>query len=131
MRMPARLPAALALWCLLGWCLPSCQSSGPWIDHETPQDYRFVFQDGSWLKGPAELHGRLYIDTGEAFWIHLTAPSGEMASVSAHRWTDLLNLKRDRLAENSSNSFVIRRVVRFELFSPLRGLKVRNLGESN
>ncbi|KAA3604300.1 MAG: hypothetical protein DWQ01_22745 [Planctomycetota bacterium] len=130
--MPARR-RTLVLWLLLGLSLallPGCASKDAWVDNEVGRDYRFTFADGSWLKKPATLQGKLTLDTGEEYWVQLTAMPGEMAATAAKRWASLLNKKRARMAESSSNSIVIHRVQRLVLLSPMAGLKTRDLGPS-
>ncbi|MBC8328084.1 MAG: hypothetical protein H8E31_04980 [Planctomycetes bacterium] len=122
----------LLLLVALAAILPSaCQSAqGIYADHDSPHDYRLVFRSGTYVKQHAAFSGILTLDSGREVWVSLDAQNGELASSAANRWAEALNARRSGLAEASSNTLVLRRILRIELRGALRGVKLKDLGES-
>lgn len=133
-RGPVRAFFALStalLFALAPVAITGCQSStGVYVATETPHDYRLTFRAGSHLDGPASFHAILTLAGGRELWVSLDAANGELAAFTALHWSDWINARAVTTAEPSSNTIVLRRVLQIELRAPLRGLKLRDLGES-
>lgn len=128
--LPSILPGGALLAALLA-ASAGCHASWPLlVDNELPRDYRFRFVDGSYIQGAAELHALVRFGTGEELWIHLRATNGELAAAAAKHWSQELNRMRPATSEASSNTFTIRHVLRIELVTTLRGLKMTEIGPS-
>jgi len=108
-----------------------CQSAQDVVAEESePHDFRLVFRHGSYVKKAASFHAVITVEGGREIWLNLDAPNGELAASAANRWAEALNARQPGLAEASSNTVVLRRVLRIETRGALRGLKLRDLGES-
>ncbi|RMH05345.1 MAG: hypothetical protein D6702_00500 [Planctomycetota bacterium] len=111
--------------------VPACQAgSGVWAATDTPHDYRLSFRSGSHLEGAVGFHAVLTLEDGQEVWLNLEAHNGELAAYAAERWASALNARRAGLARASSNTLVLHRILAIELRGPLRGLKLKDLGES-
>jgi hypothetical protein len=107
-----------------------CQSTELQARTETPHDYRLSFRDGSFVRKQASMAAVLTLASGQEVWVRLEASNGELAAAAASRWAEALNARAANLATASSNTLVLHRVVAVELRGVLRGVRLKDLGES-